>query len=123
MKFTIDILIIGIALLHLFFMYMEVIAWTSLGKTIFRGIMPKEMFEKTKIMAANQGIYNSFLSFGLLWSFYYTSTDFFNDIRFFFLTCILIAGVYGGITISKKVFLVQGLPALITIILIYLFQS
>ena len=69
MKVAITIFIGIIAVLHLYFLWFEMFAWTTRGKKVFKNL-PKEMFEPTKSMAANQGLYNGFLAAGLIWSFF-----------------------------------------------------
>lgn len=111
-------LVIGlIALLHLYFLWFEMFAWETTGRKIFRQ-MPAEIFPKTKVMAANQGLYNGFLVAGLIWSRVITDPIWAEKVALFFLTFILIAGIFGAITASKKIFYVQGLPALIAIVMI-----
>jgi putative membrane protein len=92
-------------------------AWTSKGPKIFRKF-PKELFAQTKAMAANQGLYNGFLAAGLLWTFFIDNQDWIAYISLFFLGCVAIAGIYGAFTVSKKIFYIQALPAIIAIILI-----
>jgi putative membrane protein len=94
-------------------------AWTTIGRKIFRHF-PPDLFEKTKTFAGNQGLYNGFLAAGLLWTFFITDVKWQFYISVFFLTCILIAGLYGTITASKRIFYVQALPALIALVLIHL---
>ena len=94
-------------------------AWTSRGPKIFRKF-PKELFAQTKAMAANQGLYNGFLAAGLLWTFFIDNTDWITNISLFFLGCVAIAGIYGAFTVSKKIFFIQALPAILAIILILL---
>lgn len=111
-------LLIGlIAALHLYFLWFEMFAWETTGRRIFRQ-MPKEMFPKTKVLAANQGLYNGFLVAGLVWSQVISDPVWADKVALFFLTCVLIAGIFGAITASKKIFYVQGLPALVAIALI-----
>ena len=119
MKLVIDLLIGFTALLHLYFLWLEMFAWTSRGPKVFKGF-PKELFEPTRTLAANQGLYNGFLSAGLIWSFFVESHPWKIYIAIFFLSCVLIAGIFGAITASKKIFFIQGLPALIALILIHL---
>lgn len=83
--------------------------------------MPAEMFPKTKALAANQGLYNGFLVAGLVWSLVIVDRVWADKVALFFLTCVLIAGVFGAITASKKIFYVQGLPALVGIVLVLFF--
>lgn len=94
-------------------------AWTSRGPKIFRKF-PKELFAQTKSMAANQGLYNGFLATGLLWTFFIDNADWITNISLFFLICVAVAGVYGALTVSKKIFFIQALPAILAIILIML---
>ena len=119
MHTVIDILIGLVALLHLYFLWLEMFAWTTRGPKVFRGF-PKDLFEKTKAMAANQGLYNGFLSAGLIWSLFIHDADWFAYVALFFLLCVTIAGIYGAYSVSKRVFYVQGLPALVTMILLLL---
>ena len=114
---TIKILIGLVALLHLYFLYFEMFAWTTKGRKVFRNF-PSELFEPTKSMAANQGLYNGFLAAGLLWTFFISDVNWSDNIALFFLACITAAGIYGALTVTKKIFFIQALPALITIILI-----
>lgn len=117
MEILINILIGFVALLHLYFLYFEMFAWTTKGPKIFRSF-PKDLFEPTKAMAANQGLYNGFLSAGLIWSFFIEDPTWKTNVALFFLICVAVAGIYGALTASKKILFVQALPALITILLI-----
>ena len=94
-------------------------AWTSRGPKIFKKF-PKALFAQTKAMAANQGLYNGFLAAGLLWTFFIDNPDWITYISLFFLGCVVIAGIYGAFTVSKKIFYIQALPAILAIILILL---
>ena len=106
-------LIVGfIAVLHIYIMWLEMFAWTTRAKKVFKTI-PDEQFEKTKVMAANQGLYNGFLAAGLIWSLIITDTTWNQNIAIFFLSCVLIAGIYGAMTASKRIFFVQAVPAIL----------
>jgi putative membrane protein len=109
------ILIAFIAIEHLYILYMEMFAWTTLGRKTFKGSMPDNLFEPTKALAANQGLYNGFLSAGLIWSLLTNVADWRLNIAIFFLSCVSLAGIYGAMTASKKIFYVQALPALIAL--------
>lgn len=109
-------LIAVVAIEHLYIMYMEMFAWETLGKKTFRGSLADELFRPTKKLAANQGLYNGFLAAGLTWSFFITDPVWQSNIALFFLSCVLVAGVYGGITAHRKIFFTQGLPALLALI-------
>jgi len=100
------------AILHLYILWLEMFAWTTRGRKVFKSI-PGDQFEKTKVMAANQGLYNGFLAAGLIWSLLIANTDWSRYIAIFFLSCILIAGIYGAMTASKKIFYVQAVPAIL----------
>lgn len=117
MNYIIAILIGGIALLHIYILWMEMFAWTTRGRKVFRSI-PPDMFEKTKVFAANQGLYNGFLAAGLIWTFFITDPEWKTNVSLFFLTCVAVAGIYGALTASKRIFYVQALPALIALALL-----
>lgn len=119
MQILINILIGLVALLHLYFLYFEMFAWTTKGPKIFRSF-PKDLFEPTQAMAANQGLYNGFLAAGLLWTYFIENVEWKINIALFFLACVAIAGIYGALTASKKIFFVQALPALVALALILL---
>ena len=117
MEITIKILIGFVAFLHLYFLYFEMFAWTTKGKKVFQNF-PPELFEPTKPMAANQGLYNGFLAAGLVWTYFINDINWSANIALFFLGCVAVAGIYGAFTVTKKIFFIQALPALITILLI-----
>ncbi len=71
-------------------------------------------------MAANQGLYNGFLAAGLIWTFFITNMEWRQNIALFFLGCVAVAGCYGAYSVSKKIFFIQGLPAIIAIVLVLL---
>lgn len=110
-----QIIIVFVALLHLYFLWLEMFVWTTKAYKVFRNF-PKDLFEKTKTMAANQGLYNGFLAAGLIWSLFITDAVWSNNIALFFLTCVAIAGIYGAYSVSKKIFFVQGIPAILGIL-------
>ena len=110
--------IIGIvALLHIYFLWLEMFAWTTRAKKVFRSL-PEHLFEPTKTLAANQGLYNGFLAAGLIWSLLIEDIYWQIYVGLFFLGCVVIAGMYGAVTASKKIFTVQALPALVGIVLL-----
>ena len=116
-----NVLIGIISLLHLYFLWFEMFAWTTKGRKVFKSF-PPELFEPTKPMAANQGLYNGFLAAGLIWTFFIGDPVWKNNISLFFLGCVAVAGIYGALTVERKIFFIQALPALIAI-LITLFDS
>jgi len=118
---TIAKILIGlIALEHFYILWMEMFSWETVGKKVFQGVLPEELFKLTKKLAANQGLYNGFLAAGLIWTFYIEDSNWRLYISIFFLGCIAIAGLYGGFTASRKILVVQTLPAVIAIILVLL---
>jgi len=121
MNLTIKILIGLVVILHLYFLYFEMFAWTTKGRKVFRNF-PPDLFVPTKSMAANQGLYNGFLAAGLIWTYFINDSTWSNNIALFFLGCVAVAGIYGALTVTKKIFFIQALPALIAIGLI-LFKS
>ena len=113
-------IIIGlVAFIHLYILWLEMFVWTTRGRKVFKTI-PPEMFEKTKVMAANQGLYNGFLAAGLIWSLCISDHHWSFYTALFFLTCVFVAGVYGAVTVSKRILYVQSIPALIGIICLHL---
>ncbi len=112
------VLIIMIALLHLYFLVLEMFLWnTPKGIKTF-SLSSKEYADSTKVLAANQGLYNGFLAAGLLWSLFIKNHEWSLNISLFFLLCVSVAGIYGSISTKKsKIFYIQALPAIITIIL------
>ena len=119
MEIIIKILIGIVAALHIYFLWFEMFAWTTKGRKIFK-TFPPELFEPTKPLAANQGLYNGFLAAGLIWTFFIENALWKDNIALFFLGCVSVAGIYGALTAARKIFFVQALPALITIVLILL---
>lgn len=102
------------ALLHLGFLFLEMFLWkTPKGQKIFR--LDADFAEKSAVLAANQGLYNGFLSAGLIWSLCTTHPDMAFQLKIFFLSCVIIAGLYGAVTASKNIFFMQALPGLLAL--------
>lgn len=87
----------------------------NFGKKTFKGSLPNELFKPTKKLAANQGLYNGFLAAGLIWSFFIENPEWQKNIQLFFLGCVIIAGIYGALSASRKIFFVQALPAILAL--------
>lgn len=99
-----------IAILHIYFLVLEMFLWDKpAGMRVF-GLTP-EAAASSKVLAANQGLYNGFLAAGLLWGLYLGPAG--HSIRIFFLLCVLVAGLYGAATASRKILFVQAMPAAI----------
>lgn len=111
---TAELLTALIALGHLYFLWIEMFAWETVGKKTFRNF-PKDLFKPTKSLAANQGLYNGFLAAGLIWSFLISDPHWATNIRLFFLGCVIVAGIFGALTVSRKIFTIQALPAIIAV--------
>jgi putative membrane protein len=109
-------IVVGIvAILHLGFLVLEMFLWNHpVGRTTFK--MTKEVSESSATLAANQGLYNGFLAAGLIWGL--ISGEF--TVKFFFLSCVLIAGIFGGFTAKRSILYIQALPALIGLVFLYL---
>jgi putative membrane protein len=111
-------LVIGlIALLHVYILVLEMFLWDKpAGRKAFGHT--QEMASLSKVLAANQGLYNGFLAAGLFWGLYLGAAG--VDIKVFFLGCILVAGIYGGLTAKRKILYIQALPATIGLLLLFL---
>lgn len=120
MKILSQVLIAIVALEHLYILWLEMFAWEISGRKAFKGSMPDELFKPTKKLAANQGLYNGFLAAGLIWTFFIDDKLWQKNISFFFLACVAVAGIYGALTASKKIFFVQALPAIIALVVLFL---
>ena len=107
-------LVVLVGLLHLWFMVLEMLLWTRpLGLKTFRN--SPERAEATKVLAANQGLSNGFIAAGLFYAAITASREF----AMFFLVCVVIAGLYGAWSVSRRIFYVQALPALIAIAMLW----
>lgn len=112
-------LVLLVALEHLWFLVLEMFLWTQpIGLKTFRNTL--ERARESAALAANQGLYNGFLAAGLVWGALHPQPDFAWQLRVFFLACVVVAGVYGAATVSKRIFYVQALPALIGLGLAFL---
>ncbi len=115
MNLLLTILIVFVAIEHLYFLVLEMFLWTTPKGIKTFGLESKEFAEKTKVLAANQGLYNGFLAAGLIWSVISENTK----IAIFFLCCVVIAGIYGAYSTKKiRLFYVQAVPAIIAILLV-----
>ncbi|WP_018620016.1 DUF1304 domain-containing protein [Spirosoma luteum] len=117
MKLLAEILIGVVALEHLYILWLEMFAWTTQGRKTFRSF-PPDLFEKTKSLAANQGLYNGFLAAGLIWSLLIEDVVWQTNVASFFLGCVVVAGIFGALTAQKSIFYVQALPAIIALLVV-----
>jgi putative membrane protein len=108
-----------VAALHVYFLVLEMFLWTKpLGLKTFRN--SPERAADSAVLAANQGLYNGFLAAGLAWGLVESVPAFAFQIKAFFLLCVMIAGLYGAATVSRRILLVQAAPATIALILLWL---
>jgi len=119
MEIISNILVGFIALEHLGFMFLEMFLWQKpVGRKIFR--TTPEQAATSAALAKNQGLYNGFLAAGLIWSLVATGSVLALSLKFFFLVCVAVAGVYGSLTASRSIFFVQALPALCALLVLAL---
>lgn len=106
-----------IALLHVWFAILEIFLWKKpLGMKTFH--LDPVFAKRSAPLAANQGLYNLFLSAGLIWSVVTSNATEASSFKIFFLSCILIAGIFGALTANRKIFFIQAMPAIILLLLI-----
>lgn len=111
MRIVSQVLLFAVALIHVWFLILEMFLWNHpFGQRIF-GMTP-EVAASSSVLAANQGLYNGLLALGLLWALVSDR----RDLKMFFLGCVIIAGVYGGITAKTTILLVQALPGFVTLL-------
>jgi len=112
-----NLLVALVALLHVYFLTLEMFLWTKpLGLKTFRQSPDKA--RDSAVLAANQGLYNGFLAAGLAWGLVHSNAAFAFQIKIFFLICVIVAGIYGALTVSRRILFVQALPAAAALILL-----
>jgi putative membrane protein len=114
-----QILIALVALEHIYILWLEMFAWETRGRKVFKGSLKDELFTPTKTLAANQGLYNGFLAAGLIWSFFIGDPEWSKNVAIFFLSCVVVAGVYGAATASKRILFVQAMPAFLALVSVF----
>jgi len=106
-----DVLVGLVAVLHAFFLVLEMFLWTSpTGRRVFA--LDADFAERSKALAANQGLYNGFLVAGLVWGLVSGQTD----VQVFFLLCVVVAGLYGAATVNRRILVVQALPGVLALV-------
>ncbi|MBK8782294.1 MAG: DUF1304 domain-containing protein [Anaerolineales bacterium] len=101
-----------VALLHFGFLYLEMFLWDKpRGMKSFR--MTEEFAKQSKTLAMNQGLYNGFLAAGLIWGIFAG-----DAVKIFFLSCVIIAGIFGAFTVSKRIFYMQAVPAILALVVL-----
>lgn len=112
------VLVAVVAALHVYFLVLEMFLWTKpVGRAAFG--LEADFAEQTKVLAANQGLYNGFLAAGLTWGVVGQR----YDVVVFFLLCVVVAGVFGAVTVSRTVLLVQAVPALLALVAVLLARA
>jgi len=119
MEIISTVLVAVVAVEHLYILSLEMFLWTKpRGMKVF-GTTP-EQAESTRVLAANQGLYNGFLSAGLIWGLMHPVAEIGSQVQIFFLLCVIAAGIYGGLTAKRSIMFVQGLPATIALLSIFI---
>ena len=114
-----NVLVAVVAALHVYFLVLEMFLWTKpLGLMTFRNSIEKAT--ESAVLAANQGLYNGFLAAGLIWGLFHGNPGFAFQIKTFFLLCVIVAGVYGAVTVSRRILYVQAAPAAVALTLLWL---
>jgi putative membrane protein len=117
-----NVLVALVAALHVYFLILEMFLWTKpLGLKTFRN--SPEKAADSAVLAANQGLYNGFLAAGLVWGLIEHGSGFALQVKTFFLLCVIVAGVFGAATVSRRILLVQAAPAVIALILLWLSRA
>ncbi len=117
MSLTADIVVALVALVHMYILVLEMFLWDKPAGLRAFG-QTREAAAASKVLAANQGLYNGFLAAGLFWGLILGADG--TGVKVFFLSCVLIAGVYGAATASRKILFVQAVPAAIGLALVFL---
>ena len=111
MKMALTIVVVVVALEHLWFLALEMFLWTRpAGLKVFRNT--PEFARQSAVLAANQGLYNGFLAAGLVWSRCHPDPGVGGQLAVFFLACVLVAGIFGAATVSRRILYIQAVPAL-----------
>ncbi|MGK3114411.1 DUF1304 domain-containing protein [Candidatus Pantoea formicae] len=112
-----NILVTLVAVIHIYILVLEMFLWeTPAGRKAFK--LSVDFARETRVLAANQGLYNGFLAAGLLWGLWLGDSGL--PVTLFFLSCVLIAGIFGAVTASRKILYVQALPALVALVAVML---
>jgi putative membrane protein len=114
-----NIVVAIVAALHLYFLVLEMFLWTKpLGLKTFRQTQQKA--DDSAALAANQGLYNGFLAAGLIWGLVHPAAGMGFQIKVFFLLCVIVAGLYGGYSVNRRIILIQAAPAALALVLLWI---
>ncbi|TIN31816.1 MAG: DUF1304 domain-containing protein [Mesorhizobium sp.] len=112
-----NVLVGLVALIHVYIVYLEMMLWdTPRGHKAFN--LTPEFARASKVLAANQGLYNGFLAAGLIWGLYLSAAGF--QVKVFFLLCVAVAGLYGAATVGRKILFIQTMPAVVALIAVWM---
>ena len=119
MDLLVTAIVVLVAFEHLWFLVLEMFLWRKpLGLETFHNT--PEFAQQSAVLAANQGLYNGFLAAGLLWGVFHPTAAVGRQVELFFLGCVVVAGVFGALTVSRRIFFLQALPALVGLGLVVL---
>lgn len=111
-----------VAIIHSYILVFEMFLWESRGPKVFTSFAP-DLFAPTKVLAANQGLYNGFLAAGLIWAlFFIKDVSWKRNVACFFLACVAVAGLYGAMTASMNIIFVQTVPAVLALLSVTLLK-
>jgi putative membrane protein len=111
-----------VAIIHSYILVFEMFLWESRGPKVFTSF-PADLFAPTKVLAANQGLYNGFLAAGLFWAlFFIKDVSWKRNVACFFLACVAVAGIYGAMTASMNIIFVQTVPAVLALLSVTLLK-
>jgi len=114
-----NVMVALVAALHVYFLVLEMFLWTKpYGLKTFGNTLQKA--QDSAVLAANQGLYNGFLAAGLVWGLLHAAPAFAWQLKVFFLLCVIVAGLYGAYSVSRKILIVQALPAAIALVVVAL---
>jgi putative membrane protein len=120
MTLAANVVVALVALIHVYILVLEMFLWTTpKGQKAFG--LTAEFAQQTKVLAANQGLYNGFLAAGLFWGLWLGAGG--QAVKVFFLLCVLLAGLYGAATASRRILYVQAVPAALGLVLLVMSQA
>jgi len=122
MEYIATIFVALVAIEHIYILVLEMFLWMK-PRTLKTFAVAPEDAATTKVFAANQGLYNGFLAAGLIWGLLHPNAMFAVQIQVFFLTCVIVAAIYGAATVKKSIILIQGIPAILALMTTFIFSG
>lgn len=117
MELLATILVALVAIEHLYILVLEMFLWTK-PRTLKVFGLKADFAEQTKALAANQGLYNGFLAIGLIWGLLHTNLALALQLQIFFLSCVIVAAIFGSFTVKRSIIFIQGVPALVALVVL-----